>query len=467
MSNPEHIDLARQGRDAWNAWRRRTAGTPADFSRVDFSAPEYAGISFAGFDFGDGADFSHCVFGTADHRAVAAQDISPYAPEAAPFIAGGAWFYGARFGDGATFANTTFRGVALFQSATFGRGACFVRAAFLDEADFVGARFGADASFAQAAFAMPLRFERASFRRGVSFEGGLLSDSRPLAPPGDTLPKSCFRHARFGGRASFAGRRFLDRADFAFADFAVPPDFAATSGRDRVDLQGARFRLHDGLVPGWTTRAATVADIRLLRSIARDASDDETARDLVVLERKAGRGIAWKNAREASWGAPLRKLGLFGRALATTALLLLYGLLADGGRSLLRPLAWLALVNYGAWLAYGELAKPSTTVVGRAARGTWGWIKSQFVSEPAATTSAPAGSLSAAQTKALFEFWWSSAVPGSVTRATYDKAVTILYGEAGIVPAVYAVQLGQVALNLGLLALLAMAVRNHFRRTPV
>src|SRR5918994_6681315 len=116
MANPEHIELARQGRDAWNRWRRRNPDLPADFSRTDFTAPDLCKISFAGFELGPRADFSHCVFGGADHRAVAARELSPYAPEVAQFLAGGAWFYGARFGDGASFADCTFRGVAVFQS---------------------------------------------------------------------------------------------------------------------------------------------------------------------------------------------------------------------------------------------------------------------------------------------------------------------------------------------------------------
>ncbi|MGH7004797.1 MAG: pentapeptide repeat-containing protein, partial [Alphaproteobacteria bacterium] len=431
MANPEHFALARQGRDVWNKWRRRQPDEPVDFSRIDFTAPDCGKISFAGFEFGPRADFSHCVFGGADHRGVAAKDISPYAPEIAPFLNGGAWFYGARFGDGANFAGSTFKGVALFQSAAFGRNADFRRAVFMDEANFVGARFGPGASFTLAAFAKLMQFERARFAGAVTFEGSVAvgvdgSSGEPnCVPPGAaTLPHLVFRQARFGGNASFASRRLLDRADFAYAAFDVPPDFAGVTGRERLDFQGARFRLREGLVPGWTTRTATVAAIRTLRAAARDANAVSAERDLLVLEHQAERGVAWKSAHLATWAEPLRKVGLYGRALIATLLMFAYGLFSDCGRSIVRPILWLALINAGAYFAFRMLAKPASTAVGRAARGTWTWMKSIFVSPP----TAPATSLSAEQQKSLFEFWWSSAVPGSVTRATYEKAAASLFG---------------------------------------
>jgi uncharacterized protein YjbI with pentapeptide repeats len=455
MANSEHLELARQGREAWNRWRRRNPDLPADFARLDFTAPGNDKISFAGFELGPKADFSHCIFGGADHRAVAAQDVNPYAPEIAHYLTGGAWFYGARFGPGANFASCTFKGAAVFQRAVFGREANFTSAAFLDEANFVGAQFGAGASFAEAAFAKLMQFERARFAGAASFAGGA-----GAAAPADTLPYLTFRQARFAGAASFAHRRFLDRADFAYAAFDVPPNFAGSDGTERLDFQGTRFRLREGLIPGWTTRAGTVAAIRHLRGIARIAGAHQAERDLLVLERKAERGTAWKNARDAVWADPLRKLGLYGRALAATVLLFLYGLFSDCGRGLLRPLVWLALVNAAAYLAYRGYAKPSTTAVGRTARGAWGWIKSQFVSAPPSATTS---SLSADQQRSLFEFWWSGAVPGSVTRSAYEKSVLALFGADGVPPPVYVLQFGQTALNLLLVLLLALAVRNHFR----
>lgn len=454
MANPEHIELARQGRDAWNAWRRRNPDLPADFSRSDFRAAGLNKISFAGFDLGPNADFSGCTFGGADHQAVAAQDVNPYAAEVARFLDGGAWFYGARFGPAASFAGAAFEGAAVFQRAVFGRGANFAGAAFRGEANFVGAQFGPGANFARAQFAALLQCERARFAGDAAFEadGG-----------GPALPHAVFRHARFGGAASFARRRFGERADFAYAVFARPPDFSGVEGRGRIDFQGTRFRLREGLVPGWTARTATLAAIRGLRGIARQAGNDAAARDLRVLERRAERGIAWQNAYAATWAEPLRKLGLYARAFSGTALLFLYGAFSDCGRSVLRPALWLVLVNAAAWYAYRGIAKPSSTAVGRAARGTWGWIKSQFVSPPPGSATTSSATFSAEQQRALFEFWWSGTVPGSVTRATYEKAVLALYGAEGLPPAVYFVQAGQAALNLVLALLLALAVRNHFR----
>jgi hypothetical protein len=454
MANPEHLELARRGRDAWNTWRRRNPDLPADFSRTDFRAPGSNKISFAGFEFGPNADFSNCVFGGADHRAVAAQDVNPYAAEAARFLDGGAWFYGARFGPAANFAGTVFEGVAVFQGAAFGRDASFADAVFRDEANFVDAQFADGASFAGAAFAKLLQCERAHFAGAVSFA------ARTDAPP---LAHAVFRHARFGGTTTFARRRFGERGDFAYAVFGRPPDFADVAGRERIDFQGARFRLREGPVPGWTSRLGTLAAIRRLRGIARDGNNDGAARDLLVLERRAERGIAWRNAHEAAWAEPLRKLGLYARALTSTVLLFFYGALSDCGRSAVRPLLWLAAANAGAYYLYQLYAKPSSTAVGRAARGTWGWIKSQFVSAPPPSATTSAATLSADQQRSLFEFWWSATVPGSVTRATYEKAALALYGAEGLPPAVYVVQAGQAALNLLLLLLLAFAVRSHFR----
>ncbi len=153
--------------------------------------------------------------------------------------------------------------------------------------------------------------------------------------------------------------------------------------------------------------------------------------------------------------------GARGTAIARAALGLLYRVTSARGRSLMRPLLWLVFVNAGAWWIYARAARPAGSMVGRAASGVWGWTKSWFV-QSAAAPPTPSGSLSGEQERALFEFWWSSAVPlGTVPRGAYEKSVLLLYGQAGAPWFVHLTQAAHLALNLILVFLLALAVRYH------
>jgi hypothetical protein len=99
------LDLAAKGKDAWNAWRRDTANkhVHVTFQGIDFSiAPNYQ-INFAGFDFGDGANFSGCKW----------RDSTPQ-----DFILGFACFNLATFGDRTDFTRATFGSTANFVGVT-------------------------------------------------------------------------------------------------------------------------------------------------------------------------------------------------------------------------------------------------------------------------------------------------------------------------------------------------------------
>jgi hypothetical protein len=56
------LALAAKGKDAWNKWRRDPANKDirVTFAGVDFSLGRRDQITFAGFEFGDHADFSRC-----------------------------------------------------------------------------------------------------------------------------------------------------------------------------------------------------------------------------------------------------------------------------------------------------------------------------------------------------------------------------------------------------------------------
>ena len=154
------LDLATKGKDAWNAWRRDPTNQDVyvTFAGVDFSEAPKDKIDFAGFEFGDCANFSGCKWRGVEHG-----------PEA--FRPGRACFTGAHFGSGATFAGADFGSEAMFTGAAFGNWASFVGAAFGTGADFRDVVFGDRASFVGAAFGDWANFNSAAFGWRTSFVG--------------------------------------------------------------------------------------------------------------------------------------------------------------------------------------------------------------------------------------------------------------------------------------------------------
>jgi hypothetical protein len=174
------LDLAAKGKDAWNAWRRDPTNKDVrvTFAGVDFSQAPKDQIDFSGFEFGDYADFSLCKW-----RGIGLEETVR--------VAGGftlldfhprrAFFFGAAFGQKASFEHASFGDWALFSYATFGQDACFagatfgvkawMDAAFGSFADFTGATFGSGASFYGAAFSLGAKFNEANFKEWVSFAG--------------------------------------------------------------------------------------------------------------------------------------------------------------------------------------------------------------------------------------------------------------------------------------------------------
>jgi len=57
MANPDHLNMLRQGVDAWNAWKKRHAVGPDLFFRADLSAANLSGANLSGVDL-SGADLS-------------------------------------------------------------------------------------------------------------------------------------------------------------------------------------------------------------------------------------------------------------------------------------------------------------------------------------------------------------------------------------------------------------------------
>ncbi|MGH6821530.1 MAG: pentapeptide repeat-containing protein, partial [Methylocella sp.] len=278
--------------------------------------------TFAGAVFDSFARFTGAAFGAHATFDGAAFDVM-------------ACFDGAAFGDEATFAGAAFGNIAIFSHAAFGDKATFAGATFGSGTSFAGAAFGLLASFAGAAFGDRTDFSRAHFKGGGLFAGkseeqwardvasvlGMDEKARAALEKRhkdswettgsrlDCFLTISFSQARFDGIAVFSGRSFEKTADFTNARFYYPPDFDATTNASRIDFTS----VHIGFVPlgrrAWTKDTQIPVRLRRLRKIAEDTKNHDLARDLYIEERKAERGLYWRQLSDELKKAPeeLRK----------------------------------------------------------------------------------------------------------------------------------------------------------------
>ena len=299
---------------------------------------------FDGAAFGNIATFSHAAFGDKATFASAAFDsfarFTGAAFGAHATFDGAAFgvmacFDGAAFGDEATFAFAALGNIAIFSHAAFGDKATFAGATFGSGTTFAFAAFGLQASFAGAAFGARTDFSRTHFKGGGLFTGkseeqwardvasalGVDKKARAAlekrhkdlweaAGSGpDRFLAISFERARFDGEAEFSGRTFEKDADFTKARFYSPPNFDATTNACRIDFTG----VHIGFVPlgrrAWTKDTQIPVRLRRLRKIAEDTKNHDLARDLYIEERKAERGVFWRQLSDELKKAPeeLRK----------------------------------------------------------------------------------------------------------------------------------------------------------------
>jgi hypothetical protein len=103
-----------------------------------------------------------------------------------------------------------------------------------------------------------------------------------------------FSHARFDGVAVFSDRSFEKIANFTDARFYSPPDFEWCGGSARIDFTGAHVRF---VPPGkrpWTEDSEILVRLRAFRKVAEETKNHDLERDLYIEERKAERGVYWR-----------------------------------------------------------------------------------------------------------------------------------------------------------------------------
>ncbi|MEM7172355.1 MAG: hypothetical protein AAF530_19465 [Pseudomonadota bacterium] len=430
MNTQKYLHLARQGKEDWNRWRKENPKESVDFSGVDFTTSDNLDISFAGYHLGDHADFRGACFGD------------------------GMDFEGAIFGDWASFDGATMGHGADFVAAVFGAEARFNDTTFDDGANFERASLGAGAQFCGATFGGDLWFGDDSAVSAGVISGGevtrcalpvesqaALGPERPAAP----LGAISFAQASFLGTARFGGRIFGGEADFSAAHFATPPDFGKTQGWSNLNWSDVTFALPkgwglgplsgpstEGLSLGSVEEKRRLTRLRQCRRIARDLHAGKAQRDLSILERVIGLQARWRDWAQK----PVlpRLLGL-GEPLLSTVLTFASWLFYDFGRAIMRPIAWIGVFNLFFFGLYAHL------------------VKQPFD----------------AASKALLDFTVGSFLPfGTFSRSVLESSAVVLFtnSASGLIDIPMAVQLAstcQGLMNLFLLFLVALALRNHAR----
>ena len=234
MANPEDIERAAQGVDAWNAWattERNLGRSPA----VDFSDAQIQQKDFERFIFPGPASFT-----------------------------------------GATFIRNNDRDQLSFNGATFLGDTYFVRATFSYAVDFQNSKISGHASFLGATFDGDVNFGHALFSNGAVFSGARF------------LNRAWFVAANFNGDNNpFNLTRFARVPDFRVTRFSAPPEFHGT----RITYNVASSEDY-GFWRGLLNCASSAIDAeryRRLKQLSAESKDHERELMFFAYELRAKR----------------------------------------------------------------------------------------------------------------------------------------------------------------------------------
>lgn len=489
------LTLAARGAHHWNEWVRCQGLTQIDLSALNLRGADFDQLCFEGCifpadtSFDDtllpdhvsfaGAQFSHlCSFRRTQFGANTSFAKAYFAGEIDfdnAIFGDKADFRQARFDESARLSNTTFGDVAIFLGATFAKEASFKSAVFGDRADFTGslwsgrailsgARFGARIEFSAAIFYGATQFSAASFGDQAAFEGATFHDDASFESA-SFLGLSSFHHARFLGFANFSSVSFAGQASFTYVLFRTPPSLRGASDVDYLDLHEIEVRLGTdqnrilcAIFGEWNDNEKIIPRLRTLRGIADTTNFVDAERELFLLERQMELGCGWVRWRRAlrDWQVTYRQslnkrvsgyitlaiqqLALLVRMTSDTLIMLLYRWSSNCGRSALWPAFWLMV---------------STPVFHALYRSQYASLKGVDVN-----------SLDTGTIKLLDDFALGSLVPlAATTRPSYQGAIELLFSSDGFasVPGSFQyTSLAQGVLDLMLIFLIGVALRNHF-----
>jgi uncharacterized protein YjbI with pentapeptide repeats len=209
MADSRHLDVARAGKSAWNAWQLAHPSDQADFSGTDFTSAENRDIVFSGFEFGESANFNDTMFGdTPIGYQIYGVDPHRGSPS------GAALFHGAVFAGDASFRRAKFGTEARFDGAAFEGSANFLDAQFAGSSRFTGAVFRS-VSFNDAHFGNYTWFDGVLFVDHASFERTVFGEVAHFDSA--AFGTAYFSYSAFGPRPVFDDAFFADRVQFEYA----------------------------------------------------------------------------------------------------------------------------------------------------------------------------------------------------------------------------------------------------------
>lgn len=324
----ELIDLAREGKDAWNEhWKYAWSGSYLDYVEpIDLSEAILTEIpSFAGFKFPGEVSFTGATFiGWDDSGEDVFGEESTDSTESVYREATD--FTGAVFYRQPHFSQATFKDGADFTGARFLDWAYFDEVKFLSDATFAGVRFSNCATFKGAQFCYAANFTTAKFFDKANFSEAQFSGLANF-PGGVFFRKALFNEACFRGEVDFSNRKFKGPTSFRKATFSQSPQFHGSS-----IYQGTDFgNIDDNFTDFRSDEAERCYRTLKLTMGEQQARTEETA--FAALELKSRRHRLKSEAKE-------KKLGLQRfLAWAERCGYWLWEKFSDSGRSFFRPFA--------------------------------------------------------------------------------------------------------------------------------
>ncbi len=339
------IQLALQGQDVWNTWRRDPENSHVNvtFARVNFCEEPQIKIDFSGYEFANSANFYNATF--RENINFGSATFGESTTFAACIFIGGVEFTETKFGVNTNFIDTHFRGYAGFDECEFKYFAYFNRSVFEGYA-----------TFRKSILSFETYFDDAIFKGKADFSATNPTEhSESQNSESDVIQGVSFKNASFFREVSFANRKILYELIFINTNFFEPPIFDNVSGAHLIDLTGANIRYHPSHGGHLSFQLTPDTDIllrfRAFRKIAEDTKNHDLERDLYIEERKAERGVYlsqyWTERSVALNHANIPKIieatGKLSGHTLWIAVMGLYALFADYGRSFMRPLIALGL----------------------------------------------------------------------------------------------------------------------------